>query len=96
MLPNKQTAFRAGNARTGCYSMRCQSVDPMDTWDLYHDEQLTIMNTQTNTKIDITEPSKGICTDKYSFQLGEFVCIIHQLALLTKLLQAMIAYGTAV
>ena len=67
MLPNKQTAFRAGNSRTDCYNMLCQSVDPMDTWDLYHDEQLTIMDTQTNTKIDFIQLSTGICTDNYSF-----------------------------
>lgn len=44
-----------------------QSVDPMDTWDLYHDEQLTITDTQTNTKIDFIEFSTGIRTDNYSF-----------------------------
>jgi len=30
------------------------------------------MDTQTNTKINFTELSTGICTDNYSFQLGEF------------------------
>jgi hypothetical protein len=77
MLPNKQNVFQPGNACTGCYNMFCQSVDPMDTWNLYHDEQLTIMDTQTNTKIDFSELSTGICTGNYSFQLGEFICIIH-------------------
>jgi len=77
MLPNEQTAFQAGNACTGCYNMLCQSVDPTHTWNLYHDEQLTIMDTQTNTKIDFIELSTGMSADNYSFQLGEFVCIIH-------------------
>jgi hypothetical protein len=69
MLPKEQTAFQASNAHTGCDNVLYQSVDPKDTWYLCHDEQLIIIDTKTETKIDFTELSRGICTDNYSFRL---------------------------